>query len=193
MRYMHNTVFLCVFLYWNPGLAECRLLSAAELPQQLKVGEQVLTLNGAGSRSKAFMEMYQSGLYLVSPSRDSAAIVSADQFMAIRIRITSSFVSRSTLVAALNEGLEKSTQGNTQQIKEEVRRFLDCLAEEVSKNDILDFVYVPAKGLAVLKNGKLKGMIAGLAFKKALFGIWLCDDPADPNLKQAMLRGNSIR
>jgi hypothetical protein len=30
-------------------------------------------------------------------------------------------------------------------------------------------------------------MIPGLDFKKALFGIWLCDNPADKDLKLKLL------
>ena len=37
------------------------------------------------------------------------------------------------------------------------------------------------------KNGKFKGVVAGLEFKKALFNIWLSNNPADANLKKAML------
>ena len=37
------------------------------------------------------------------------------------------------------------------------------------------------------KNGNKKGSIAGLEFKKALFGIWLGDKPADDDLKTGML------
>ncbi len=36
-------------------------------------------------------------------------------------------------------------------------------------------------------NGISRAVIAGLDFKKALFGIWLCDQPADKNLKKKLL------
>lgn len=39
----------------------------------------------------------------------------------------------------------------------------------------------------VYKNGTKKGSIDGLDFKKALFGIWLCNKPADEDLKEGML------
>ena len=37
------------------------------------------------------------------------------------------------------------------------------------------------------KNGVKKGTIEGLDFKKALFGIWLGNKPADDDLKDGML------
>ena len=46
---------------------------------------------------------------------------------------------------------------------------------------------VPNEGVVVYKNGAKKGTIEGYDFKRALFGIWLCDKPADADLKSAML------
>jgi hypothetical protein len=40
------------------------------------------------------------------------------------------------------------------------------------------------------KNGKMLGTIEGLEFKKALFGIWLGNNPADKDLKAGMLGSN---
>ena len=48
-------------------------------------------------------------------------------------------------------------------------------------------IYTPGSGVAISKNGELKDTIEGIAFKKALFGIWLSDKPADKKLKKAML------
>jgi len=39
----------------------------------------------------------------------------------------------------------------------------------------------------VFKNNKELGIIEGLDFKKALFGIWFCDKPADEDLMNGML------
>ena len=39
------------------------------------------------------------------------------------------------------------------------------------------------------KNNKKVKTIKGLKFKQAAFGIWLCDDPADKDLKEGMLKG----
>jgi len=61
--------------------------------------------------------------------------------------------------------------------------------DDVKKNDIYDFMYTPNKGLSVLKNGKSQGVIPGLAFKKAFFGIWLSDSPVDKDLRKGMLAG----
>ena len=47
--------------------------------------------------------------------------------------------------------------------------------------------YEPGKGVSVIRNGTVKVTVEGLDFKKALFGIWLSDDPIQDSLKEEML------
>ncbi len=187
---MRTLQCICVIL----SLSVCLAMSAqAELGPQLKIGDQVLMLNGAGGRTKAFVQIYESGLYLQRPSSDARAILEADELMAIRVKITSGLVSRSSLVSSLQEGLAQSTGGKPESIAQETQQLMQTLKDEVKKNDYYDFVNVPNRGLYVLKNGSVQGVIPGLAFKKALFGIWLSDSPVDQGLRQAMLSGGARR
>jgi hypothetical protein len=160
---------------------------AAELPPRLKVGEQVLIQNGSGARSKNLLQLYVAGLYLPQKSSRADAIIAADSPMAIRIEITSIFVSQETFVAALNEGLSNSTGGNTAPIQKEIDAFRRCFAGGISKGDVFDIVYLPTTGVFVAKNGANQGVVPGLEFKKAIFGVWLSNKPADESLKRALL------
>jgi hypothetical protein len=160
---------------------------AAELPARLKVGDLTLVQNGWGARSKSLLQLYVAGLYLPQKSGQAEDIVAADAPMALRIEITSIFVSQESLLEALNDGFQNSTRGNTAPIQKEMAAFRRCFADKISKGDRFDIVYVPATGVTVSKNGAHKGVIPGLAFKQAVFGIWLSDKPADANLKQALL------
>jgi hypothetical protein len=62
--------------------------------------------------------------------------------------------------------------------------------EEIKEGDVFDLVYVPGEGVHVLKNGEQKDTVGDLEFKKALFGIWLSDNPAQKDLKNKMLGQN---
>jgi hypothetical protein len=162
---------------------------AAQLPSTLKVGEQNLVLNGAGERHKYFLDLYVAGLYLTEPNSESKTIIDADAPMAIRIAITSKLVSQEKFLDSLQEGFQKSTGGKLEPIRAEIKKFRQCFAEEIARGNVFDLVYLPSHGLMVYKDGKQKGIVPGLAFKRALFGIWLSDRPADANLKQALLGG----
>jgi hypothetical protein len=167
--------------------------NAGEFPAQIQAGEHRLVLNGEGARTKAFLEMYVAGLYLTQPSNDAAQIIAADSPMAIRIKITSGFVSQKSLVDSLEEGFKNATGGDTREIRKQIDEFRNCFKEEIAKGDTFDMVYVPKHGVIVNKNGKLKGAVAGAKFKQALFSVWLSNKPADTSLKQAMLAADGLR
>lgn len=156
-------------------------------PETLNLGQVQLKLNGTGYRKKSLLTLYEGSLYLQQPNRDATAVVSAEAPMAIRIQITSGFVSQQKMLAALDEGFQKSTSGNTAGIADQLAEFRRCFADPINKNDVFVLSYLPGSGVLVHKNGKQKGRIAGNEFKQALFGIWLSDRPVDESLKQAML------
>ena len=91
------------------------------------------------------------------------------------------------MVNALDEGLMKSTNNNITPIKEKVDKFKSYFKDEIKVGDKFILVYVPEKGVVFYKNGEKKGVIEGYDFKKALFGIWLGDNPADEGLKEGLL------
>ena len=175
----------------NMGMSEA--CAAEKLPPQIQAGEHRLILNGSGVRTKTFLELYVAGLYLTKPTSNSAAIIAADEPMALRIKITSGFVSQSSLVESLEEGFKNTTGGDTREIRKEIEQFRECFKDEIKKGDVFDMVYLPQHGVIVNKNGKFKGAIAGAKFKQALFSIWLSDKPADSVLKQALLTPAKVR
>lgn len=166
---------------------------ATELPAQIQAGEHRLMLNGSGARTKAFVELYVAGLYLTKPSNNSAQIIAADAPMALRIKITSGFVSQSSLVDSLEDGFVNATGGNIGKIRKDIDKFREFFKDDIKKGDTFDMVYLPQYGVIVNKNGKLKGAITGAEFKQALFSIWLSDKPADSGLKQALLTPAKVR
>lgn len=53
--------------------------------------------------------------------------------------------------------------------------------------DVYDLAYTPYTGLSVILKGQTIGTIPGIEFKRAVFGIWLGEKPADKGLKNGML------
>jgi len=146
-----------------------------------------LILNGAGVRSKFIFDLYVAGLYLQKPNKNADEIINANKPMAIKLYITSSLISSDKMKNATIEGFEKSTKGNLKPLQKEIDEFLSVFKEDIKGGDRYTFLYTPNDGLKIYKNGNLKSTIEGLDFKKALFGIWLCDEPAQESLKKEML------
>ncbi len=162
-------------------------VAGVKLPDTLNAGDQPLSLNGTGIRSKFFMDIYAAGLYLPEQSKDAASIVKANKPMALRLHITSSLLSGEKMESATREGFEQSTGGKTQPIKASIEKFITAFKEGIKENDVFDLVYIPNKGVEVFKNSELKSSAEGLEFKQALFGIWLSDDAVQDDLKEGLL------
>lgn len=162
-------------------------VEGVDLPETYSAMGTELKLNGAGTRSKWFMDLYVGGLYVPSTINDGQAIINADEPQAITLHIISGMITSDKMKGATMEGFENSTGGDLSSIQSEVDAFLDVFSEEIVDGDVFDLVYVPGEGTRVLKNGEARSTIEGFEFKKALFGIWLSDEPAQESLKEKML------
>lgn len=179
-------VFLTVFSL-NLASAQTQV-GAVTLPNTVNFGGEELALNGAGIRKKAMiLKLYSGGLYLSSPSSDANSIINSGDPMAIKLHITSGFVSSDAMKEAVADGFDASMNGDTTSLTSEIETFVGFFSEEIVEDNIFDITYQGNRGVVVYKNGAELGAVSGFDFKKALFGIWLGDDPADKKLKKAML------
>ncbi len=168
--------------------ADARRVAGIEIPETLEREGVLLILNGAGIRTRYFLDVYVGGLYLKKRSTDAAAIMDADELMAIKLRIVTGLITNDRMQKSIEEGFQKSTRGNTGPIREKIDALIDVYDEEINDEDIFEFVYVPGQGLIVYKNGVYRATIeCGLPFKRALFGIWISDRPVQTSFKHGML------
>ncbi|KAA1173726.1 chalcone isomerase [Marinobacter salinexigens] len=167
--------------------ASALTVEGVDVPDTYSAMDTELKLNGAGTRSKWFMDLYVGGLYVPETISDGQAVINADEPQAITLHIISGMITSDRMTSATLEGFEASTGGKMEGIQSDIDQFMKVFQEEIKEGDVFDLVYLPGKGVEVLKNGKLKDTVGDLAFKKALFGIWLSDEPAQKDLKKKML------
>lgn len=166
--------------------AQVKTIEGIEFPAEISVNNQNTILNGGGLREKyGFLDLYVGALYLTSKSSDASKIILADQPMGIRLVIASKLVTRDRFIEALEEGFANSTVGTF--TPKDIELFKQYLSDPFEQNDEILLNYHPGDGVYLYKNGKQRGSFKGLAFKQALFGIWLGDKPAQESLKQGML------
>ena len=167
---------------------QAKEIGGIDMPNSLEANGTALSLNGAGIRSKMFMDIYVGGLYLIAPSQNADDIIKADKTMAMRLHMVSSLITSKAMEEATLAGFEQASGGKTEQIAEPVDAFLDVFRETISENDVFDIIYVSGKGVDVYKNNVFISTVKGdLHFKQALFAIWLGNKPAHKKLKQGML------
>ncbi|WP_343695693.1 chalcone isomerase family protein [Flavobacterium sp.] len=180
---------LLLTLQFSTVSAQTQLeVNGVTVPRKIEFQNKTLQLNGAGGRSKMWLEVYVQALYLSQLSQDPKFIIDSDTEMAIRIEITSSMVSSNKLTKAMNVGFEKSAGSNLEQLRPRIEQFKTYLSDAITEKDVFVLAYNPLdQTINVFKNEVLKGKIQGFDFKQALFGIWLSDKPVDETLKKHLL------
>lgn len=184
---MKKLILLIMAIVVTTSVTAQKQVGDAVLPVTETFHGQTVSLNGAGIREKLWIDLYAAGLYLNEKSSDAGEILNAEKPMSIKLHIVSKLISSEKMVEAVTEGFEKSTNGNTAPIQKEIDTMLGFFKEDIKKNDVFDLVYLPTKGVVAYKNGEEKGTVKGMEFKKALFGIWLSNRPADDDLKESLL------
>ncbi|WP_124980530.1 chalcone isomerase family protein [Nonlabens xiamenensis] len=165
-----------------------KTINGVTVEKNLTVAGQELSLNGAGMREKLWFDLYVGALYTTKKYSDGNMLVKADEAMAITLDITDSKVTQKRMKEAVEDGFEDScTDSERAAIKSEINTFVGLFSEAIVEGDHFEIAYAPGKGTMISKNGKQLGTIAGMDFKKGLFGIWLGNDPADDDLKEGML------
>jgi hypothetical protein len=180
---------LLLSLQFSTVSAQTQLeVNGVTVPRKIEVQNKTMQLNGAGGRSKMWLEVYVQALYLSQLSQDPKFIIDSDTEMAIRIEITSSMVSSNKLTKAMNAGFEKSAGSNLEELRPRIEQFKTLLSDPITEKDVFILWYNPFdQTVNVIKNEVVKGKVPGFDFKKALFGIWLSDKPVDETLKKHLL------
>lgn len=160
------------------------------LPAALNYHANNLVLNGIGTRNKFFIDVYHAGLYLKNKSSDGAAIILADEPMAIRIVVISSLITGERMAKATHKGFKKVAGDRLETIQEEVDRLISAFKDEIELGDYFDLVYTPETGTQVYKNGQLQTHVDGLDFKQILFSIWLSNKSVQAKMRDNMLQSN---
>ena len=181
--------FTIFFLFILIGIFSVSIASATEIPKSIDFEGNNLILNGQGTRVIFFMKVYEGSLYLENKNSDADEIINSNSSMALRIDVTSEMVTADAMKKALSDGLEKSTNNNTNHILNEIEQLSSSFSSAVASGDYYEFIFVPEIGTHVLKNNELVELIPGFDFKKAFFGIFLSNNPIQKNLKKALLGG----
>ena len=184
---LKKLLLLCSVILIITSVGYAKEIAGINMPDSIAAGKDTLVLNGAGIRTKFFIKAYVGGLYLKQKSGDANAIINADEPMAIKLHIISKLITSAKMKDATLEGFENSTNGNMAPYKDKIDTFIAVFKDNIKIGDVYDLIYIPGEGTQVYKNKELKSTAKGLDFKKVLFGIWLCNKPADKGLKSLML------
>ncbi len=169
------------------GVLSAVEVAGVKIDGEVQVGGTPLVLNGAGVRSKLFVEVYVGALYLSKTSRSVSDILTLPGPKRVAMYFLHDEVSQEKLVDAWNEGFKKNqSEESMKTLAPRIEQF-NQLFQTVHKGDVITVDYIPEDGTTVRINGTEKGKVPGADFNRAMLEIWLGEEPVDSDLKAALL------
>ena len=169
--------------------ASAREVAGVTLPETLTLhnDDTPLVLNGAGIRRKFFFRIYVGALYLPRRVETAEAVLAQPGPKRVRMHFLYDEVPRAKLVKGWEEGFEANQDAaSLAKLHPRLERF-NALFPDVKRGDVIDLDYLPGRGTEVWINHSLAGSIEGGDFYRALLMVWLGAQPADADLREAML------
>lgn len=159
-----------------------------ELPEQVSLANQTsLVLNGAGIRTKFFMDIYVGALYLAAKNNDAAAIIAADKPARIAMHFLYKESGKERQVKAWEKGFKKNLREGelavlADRLEESKKHF-----KTMRRGETMYLDYVPGEGTKLLLNNQVQATIKGHDFFQAAMRVWIGEYPAQKKLKNRML------
>jgi hypothetical protein len=163
-------------------------VAGVTVPDTVTVEGKTLKLNGAGLRKKMMFKVYVGALYVETPSKDAAAVVSSSEVKSVRLSILRS-LKGSQVSEAIAEGFERNSKDQMPKLQARLAK-LEQMIPDVKEGDEIAFNAIPEKGVQVLVRGTERGTLEGRDFSDALFSVWLGPNPVQEDLKKALLGGS---
>jgi hypothetical protein len=185
---MRKTLAIAASLSLAAAAALAGELAGVKMPDTETVEGKTLKLNGMGLRKKFIVvKVYVLGLYLETPSRDAAAIVSSDQLKSIRMSLLRK-IAGAKIAETIGEGFEHNSKTQMPALNARLDR-LAKMIPDLKEGDEIVMTWLPDKGTLVTVRGTDRGTIEGRDFADALFAVWLGPNPVQEDLKKALLGG----
>ncbi len=163
-------------------------VKGVKVDETAQVGGNALVLNGAGVRTKMVFKVYVAALYLTQRQTDANTVISDTGNKRVSMHFLRE-LSSEKLLHGMNEGFEdnNSKVGMTA-IEPQMKAFRQMMnsAKAVKEGDVI-VLDLSSTGTQVSLNGKVLGVIDGVAFNQALLRVWLGGNPVDAALKKALL------
>lgn len=179
-----------VALAFSMGTVSAAEVAGVKYPDTAKVANKELQLNGLGVRTKFFVKVYTTGLYLPEKAATAEEVFKEEGPRRVRLVMLREVTADDFGNAFMSGINNNSNTAEKAKIVTQISKFgeMFALLEGLKKGDTLDLDWVPGQGTTCYLNGKRIGEITpGIEFNNAVVKIWLGDKPADASLKPKLL------
>jgi hypothetical protein len=160
-------------------------VAGVQVPETLQLGARSLRLNGAGLRTRFFVEVYVGALYLERRSGDAASLLAADDPWAITL-VFRRDVGHEQILEGFVSAFEQNSPGQLDRLKPQLEVFHAILLD-LKAGHAIRLHYLPGAGTTLTVPGGATATVPGRPFGEAVLRTWLGDHPTDAGLKDALL------
>ncbi|WP_019026849.1 chalcone isomerase family protein [Colwellia piezophila] len=187
------SLFSTIILSLSLNVA-AKTVADVEISPSITFGDKTLLVQGAGVRSKFFIDLYVASFFSEDDIKSKEGIDTASQeiikgkkISAIRLNIVSGLITSEKMLASIEQSFDVATHGDTTAIDVYIAEFTAVFEQAITKQDQFTFISEPGVGVHVLKNNQPLSSITNDAFRQALLSIWLGTNSVDDDLKSDML------
>lgn len=190
MNKKNHVLIIGICLVWLTGVVQAREFKDINVPEEVALAGKDISLNGVGMRTKFFFDIYVGALYLESAVKTREDVLSQKGPKRVFMHFVYDEVASEKLVAGWNDGFEGNLSDEQLRALAERIKAFNAMFDTAHAGDEVMLDYLPEQGTRVTIKGEVKGVIKGKDFNDALLNIWLGDQPADDDLKEAMLNAD---
>ncbi len=156
--------------------------------KNIKLNDEIYSLNGSGIRKKAFIKLYSISFFSRNKITNMESSLNNKENMVITLEIISSLIGSKQMQSAIEEGFQKSlSKEDYVLLKSEIENFKNSFSlEEIKKGDKFQFIS-QGESIISFKNGKKIITVKNNKFRIGLFSIWLGKNPINENLQKELL------
>lgn len=185
-RMLCTLIYISLLLAPLPARSETTL-AGVSLNDTYTLADQVLVLNGAGLRSKLFVDVYVGALYLTRRSRIADQALTAAGPKSMHMYMLYKEVPAPKIAVGWDDGFQANLDSSRYGALQQRLQAFNALFPDLHAGDIVHMDYVPGEGTQLSINGRALGRIDGEDFFTALLQVWVGEHPADRDLKQGLL------
>lgn len=191
MKYL-NLFVTIIFFFCTKSFSQTRV-GALQFNDEDTFHKTELMINGAGQRERLYAIALYFGIDFNPKLLDSGSkVAEKDIDMGLTIKMIANKVSADKLKELIRLGLDRATNGNSYEVEDKIRRFLGFIPKKIERFEIFKILYSKGGKLTLFKKREILGVIEdAYEFKKALFKIWLGDNPVSEKLKFDLLAAQS--
>lgn len=186
---MKHKILLLILLFISSLTLHAIEIADIKIPDNVSFSDQSskLVLNGAGIRTKFIFDIYIGSLYLKEKRITADEIYKLHGEKRVSMHFLYDEVEKEKLTNGWTEGFKNNLSDKEyEKFKLRLTQF-NSLFLSVKKGDVINLDFMPTTGTFVIINDKKMGLVPGDDFFVALLKVWLGQEPADDDLKEAML------